>query len=68
MDLEVKMSNYEIVNALTIDDESVVRCKDCVHCYSCKTSHTGFRCEIWEIYKDDFDTIADGFCHKGERK
>lgn len=50
------------------NQETIIHCVECTHCFKCKRSRTGYACEVWGY--DDFAsaTVLEGFCHKGKRK
>lgn len=46
------------------NQENVIHCHECDHCFKNKRSKTGYSCEVWG--HDDFasDTTSSGYCHK----
>ena len=50
------------------NQENVIHCHECDHCFKNKRSKTGYSCEVWG--HDDFasDTTLSGYCHKATLK
>lgn len=56
-----------IENAPTVDDEEVVRCKDCKY-FVQGEPYDPCECMKWKVKWGAVYTTPDGYCHKGERK
>ena len=48
------------------NQDNIIHCGECTHCFKSRRSKTGFACEMWG--HDDFadSTVLDGFCHKAK--
>lgn len=50
------------------DQENIIYCCECIHCFENRRSPTGYSCGVWGY--DDFacSTEPFGFCHKAKAK
>lgn len=50
------------------DDQSIIYCHECTHCFKSRRSVTGYACEKWGHEDLACPTIPDGFCHQAKAK
>lgn len=50
------------------EQDGIIHCGECEHCFKSIRSKTGYACEVWGYGDFACDTILTGYCHKVKPK